>query len=115
MEFLFILDNIVIKYLYLIFGIDLYFINSWIIIFLWLIYTTVHNINYGIFHVNEYHKIHHAEPITNIGPDFYDLLFGTKNKETEKSENIDHYIPNIITAFIIPIIIITTMIIIISE
>jgi hypothetical protein len=101
MEFLFILDNIVLRFIYNIFGMDIYYINKWIIIFLWIIYTTVHNINYGYFKVNEYHLKHHDEPLSNIGPDIFDYLFQTKNKDTINHENIDHYIPNIIGAFII--------------
>lgn len=99
MEFLFILDNIVLRFIYNIFGMDIYYINKWIIIFLWIIYTTVHNINYGYFKVNEYHLKHHDEPLSNIGPDIFDYLFSTKNKDTSNHENIDHYIPNIIGAF----------------
>jgi hypothetical protein len=102
MEFLFILSNIFLKFICNLFGIDIYIINKWIIIFLWLIYTTVHNINYGYLKVNEFHLKHHDDPLTNIGPDIFDYLFKSKNKDTNKyHENIDHYIPNIICAFII--------------
>ena len=101
-EFLTLANNIVLKYVLNEFEIvNLFFIQPPMIFFLYFIYTTVHNINYGIFHVNEYHEIHHALPITNIGPDFYDLLFGSKNEKTQKSENIDHYIPNTLFAFIL--------------
>ena len=100
-EFLTLANNIVLKYVLNQFElVNLFSINPWMVFFLYFIYTTVHNINYGIFHVNDYHVIHHAEPITNIGPDFYDLIFGTKNKETFTNEYIDHFIPNICFAFI---------------
>lgn len=101
-EYITLTNNIVFKFILNQFEIvNLFFINPWIIFFLYLIYTTVHNINYSMFKVNQYHVIHHADPITNIGPDFYDLLFETKNVKTEDNEQIDHFIPNVIFAFIL--------------
>jgi len=100
-EYLTITNNIVIKYVVKQFGYNYLFINEWIILFLYLIYTTVHNINYSIFKVNDYHVKHHQDESSNIGPDIFDFLCGSKNKETFQHECIDHYIPNIIIAFII--------------
>ena len=99
-EFLTLANNIVVKYIWEGFQLSsLFFIDKWMILFLYFIYTTVHNINYGMFKVNNYHFHHHLNPETNIGPDFYDLLFGTKNIDTPNNENIDHYIPNILFGF----------------
>jgi len=82
-------------------SIDLSFLNSWAILLYYLIYTTVHNINYSIFHVNNVHENHHRLFIKNMGPDFCDLAFGTKHDPINSIENTDHYLPNIVGAFIV--------------
>ena len=99
-EYLTIIDNIVLKYIYIQFGYNLFFINEWVILFLYFVYTTVHNINYSIFKVNNYHTKHHDDIHTNIGPDIFDYLCNSKNNHTCNHEYMDHYIPNIIGAFI---------------
>ena len=43
-----------------------------------IFYTTVHNINYSIFHVNNIHEKHHNDVMYNYGPDIMDILMGTK-------------------------------------
>lgn len=80
--------------IYYIFG--TIFIDGWIIFFATLVYSTVHNINYGLFHVNNVHSLHHNNVFTNMGPDVCDVIFGTKNKQNSTVENTNHYIPNII-------------------
>lgn len=100
-EYLGLMGNIVIKYISAQFGINYFFINEWLILFLYFIYTTVHNYNYGYLKVNNYHTKHHHDYRTNIGPDIFDYLFNSKNKETMEMECVDHYIPNIICSFII--------------
>jgi hypothetical protein len=77
------------------------FIDEWIVIFYYLFYTTIHNINYTIFHVNNVHEIHHREFVKNMGPDICDIIFCTKYKPEEGLENTDHYIPNIIFCTIV--------------
>jgi len=79
----------------------LYLIDDWIVIFYYLFYTTIHNINYTIFHVNHVHEIHHREFVKNMGPDICDIIFGTKYKPADGLENTDHYIPNIIFCTIV--------------
>lgn len=71
-------------------------------IFVYLLYTTVHNINYSIFHVNGVHEFHHKSYTYNFGPDICDIVFGTKSGESDSIgdgdsniENTDHYLPNI--------------------
>lgn len=82
-------------------------LDKWIIILLYIFYTSVHNINYSLFHVNKTHELHHKNIYTNIGPDICDVLFDTKNKENvnddDHIEDISHYILNIIigTIFVV--------------
>jgi hypothetical protein len=71
------------------------FLDKWVILFVSVLYTTVHNINYSFFKVNHVHKLHHEHVLTNIGPDFCDVMFGTKHPEDD-IENTNHYIPNVI-------------------
>jgi hypothetical protein len=77
-------------------------LDEWIILFSALFYSTTHNINYGYFRVNDVHRLHHKDYLTNIGPDICDIIFGTKNPLNKSVENTNHYIPNviIITIFI---------------
>jgi len=76
-------------------------LDEWIIMFSALFYCSTHNINYGYFHVNEEHSMHHKEYFTNIGPDICDIIFGTKNHLNKTVENTNHYIPNVIIITII--------------
>jgi len=82
--------------------------DKWVIIMLYLFYTSVHNINYSIFHVNRTHELHHKDIFTNIGPDICDISFGTKNETNMHDEgyieDTDHYIANIIISTIIVLI-----------
>jgi hypothetical protein len=80
---------------------DTKYFDVWAVIHNLLVYTTVHNINYGYFHVNNFHKLHHENQLTNYGPDFCDILFGTKNQSAPEIENITYYIPNTIIVTII--------------
>jgi hypothetical protein len=75
------------------------YFNPWIILFVYLFYTTVHNFNYSILHVNDVHEKHHKNLTTNIGPDICDILFNTKMDDC--IENTDHYIGNVVLSFII--------------
>jgi len=75
-------------------------LDEWVILFSVLFYSSVHNINYGCFRVNNVHSLHHKNYLTNIGPDVCDIIFGTKNHLNEFVENTDHYIPNILIATI---------------
>ena len=67
----------------------------------YLIYTTVHNVNYSIFHVNNVHENHHRIFKKNMGPDICDIAFGTKHDVEHSIENTDHYLPNIAGAFVV--------------
>jgi len=84
------------------------FFNTWAMMFSYLFYTSVHNINYSIYHVNHIHELHHKYQDTNMGPDICDIIGGTKNENmptNEYIENTDHYILNIIVGAIIVLII----------
>jgi hypothetical protein len=56
-------------------------IHPLIIVFISLVYVSVHIINYSIFG-SETHSRHHKDPSVNFGPDFYDHLFGTNYDST---------------------------------
>jgi hypothetical protein len=60
-----------------------------------LFYSSIHNINYSVFHVNKIHENHHKDWTINYGPDICDVLYGTK-ENYEELENISHYIPNLL-------------------
>lgn len=86
---------------------QLTFINEYVVLFMNLIYTSVHLVNYSYFHVNDVHERHHLQDIvsktktrnykiTNFGPDYMDVLFGTKYKPDTQIEHYDHAIINIL-------------------
>ena len=75
-------------------------LDKWVILFSAVFYSTIHNINYGYFKVNDVHSKHHKNPLTNYGPDICDIMFGTKHPDDIEVENTNHYIPNIIVVTI---------------
>jgi hypothetical protein len=77
------------------------FLNEWIIFFYYFFYTTVHNVNYSIFHVNKVHENHHKLLLLNLGPDICDILFQTKFDLPDGIENTDHYLWNIVFGLIL--------------
>lgn len=77
------------------------FFNEWTILFFFIFYSTIHNINYSILRVNNVHYLHHQSILSNIGPDICDIIFGTKNEKDTSAENTNHYIPNIIIGTIV--------------
>lgn len=81
-------------YMLLNFFFNINIFNKWIIIFFLLFYSSVHNINYGYFKINNVHKLHHKKYYKNFGPDICDVIFGTKHKLEQNVENTNHYIPN---------------------
>ena len=78
--------------------------DKWIIIMLYIFYTSVHNINYSILHINRTHELHHAHIFTNLGPDICDIIFQSKDQSNVGDdgyiEDTSHYIPNIIVGTI---------------
>jgi len=75
---------------------DTIFLDVWVILFSVLLYCSIHNVNYGYLKVNKVHSLHHEDVFTNLGPDFFDVLFNTKNEKDVDVEDISHYIPNAI-------------------
>jgi len=97
-EFLSGVYFIVIKHIANLFSIPVFnFIDNWVVLFTYIFYTIVHNINYGFFKVNEVHKNHHIHMTKNMGPDICDILFDTKYEDTP--EQHDHYIPTILFSY----------------
>jgi hypothetical protein len=74
---------------------SLTFINEWIVLFYYIFYTTVHNVNYSVFHINNVHENHHKLLLLNLGPDICDIIFQTKFDLPESIELTDHYLSNI--------------------
>jgi len=96
LEFVAILSIVVINN-----TLNLNMVCIWSVIFFYIFYTTVHNINYSIYHVNHIHEHHHELLALNVGPDICDIIFNTKlNPETDM-ENTDHYINNIAASAVI--------------
>jgi hypothetical protein len=81
------------------------FINPYIFIFGILVYISVHFINYGLYKINNVHQLHHEYINVNYGFDILDNIFNTKYCKENTFENLNHYIPNMLVAFIITIII----------
>ena len=102
MEFLSVTYPIIVYYIIKEFEIiHLFFLDEWIILFMYLFYTILHNVNYGVFKPNTYHSKHHESTNTNYTPDFFDLLCETKNNDTPEIENTDFYLPTILFSFIV--------------
>jgi hypothetical protein len=78
--------------------------DIWVVMFFALFYSSLHNINYGIFRVNKVHYLHHQMGNTNVGIDVFDVMFGSKHPDETVVENTDHYIPIIIAAAAITLI-----------
>ena len=97
-EFVTILSPIIFKYFL---WSSSTFFNTYLIIFIYFFYTTVHTINYSMLHVNNIHEYHHINKLRNAGPDICDILFNTKHDVENQIENTDHYIPNIISGIIL--------------
>ena len=76
----------------------LYIKNSfepYVIFMFSLFYSSIHNINYSLLHVNKIHENHHKDWTINYGPDICDVLYGTK-ENYEDLEDTSHYIPNLL-------------------
>ena len=101
LEFYLVLFVIAIKYIcQFLYTIEINLFPEWIVAFFYIYYTTHHNINYSLFHVNHVHETHHKLLVKNLGPDIADIVFGTKHDPDHDIENTDHTIPNIIFALI---------------
>lgn len=77
-----------------------YRFEPYVIFMFSLFYSSIHNINYSLLHVNKIHWNHHENWRVNYGPDICDVLYGTK-EDYEILEDTSHYIPNLIICTII--------------
>jgi hypothetical protein len=68
-----------------------------IVVFSAFLYTSVHMINYTLFHAGN-HAAHHANPDVHFGPDAMDRLHGTS---TSPPENMAHVLPNVVGAYLV--------------
>ena len=79
------------------------FIPPILILYYGIIYVTVHNINYSMFHMGDNHSKHHIcdteKLMANFGPDSIDHLLGTNYDEIY--EHFYHIIPNVLFSFLI--------------
>ena len=80
------------------------YIPNIMIFFYALLYTSIHIINYSIFHLDESHVLHHStnsknnnKNDCNFWPDTLDHLLSTNCDN--RYENMYHYIPNVLIIF----------------
>ena len=66
-----------------------YSLNNYIIILWALLYSSYHLINYTLKNPNNTHTEHHINYNTNYGPDFMDILLGTKYDTNHIDNNND--------------------------
>jgi hypothetical protein len=80
-----------------------YNIELWIdelfIIFCALVWGSIHQINYSIFHVNTIHEKQHKNVNTNYGLEIADIFYGTKYDD--EVEDFGHFFINIIVITIL--------------
>ena len=77
-----------------------------LIMYYGIIYISIHNINYSLFHIGNHQKHHLGDKgglTKNFGPDTIDHVLGTNQDLV--FEHMYHYIPNIIFAFLTTIVI----------
>ena len=72
-----------------------------LILYYSIIYTSVNNINYSMFHLGKYSQ--HLNKTSNFGPNSVDHLLGTN--DNAPFEHMYHYILNIIFAFLVTVIV----------
>ena len=80
-------------------GLFIDYVPTIIIFYYGFIYTSIHIVNYSLFHTANSHVQHHENKVCNFGPDVLDHLFSTNCDQT--IENYNHIIPNILVSFIV--------------
>jgi sterol desaturase/sphingolipid hydroxylase (fatty acid hydroxylase superfamily) len=78
-------------------------LNNYIILYFSLVYTTHHMINYHLMKVDT-HVRHHKNTNTNFGPDYMDVLFGTK-QHNSTFEEMEESITNSLVSGVIVILV----------
>jgi hypothetical protein len=101
-----IVDLLVFYFIYYLqYAMHVNYIPNIIIFFYALLYSSIHIINYSIFHLDKSHVLHHAtnnsnnKKDCNFWPDTLDHLLSTNCDN--RYENMYHYIPNILIIFLI--------------
>ena len=82
-------------------------LNNYVLLYAALVYTTHHMINYHIMKIDT-HIRHHNDTSTNFGPDYMDVLFGTK-QHNSTFEEMEQSITNSLVIGSVIICIITYM------
>ncbi len=82
-------------------ALSLKFLDNRVIVFIGMMYVSVHMINYSTFHVSPSHCLHHTSEkiVGNYWPDVCDHIFDTNLGDS--FENNDHFIINGLCAFLL--------------
>jgi len=84
---------------YIQWGLSIDYVPTIIIFYYGFIYTSIHIVNYSLFHTANSHVEHHENKVCNYGPDILDHLFSTNCNQT--IEYYNHIIPNTFASFIV--------------
>ena len=74
---------------------NIHLLNHYVILIWSLVYISYHSLNYHIFETNNIHKEHHESLHYNYGPEWFDIIFTTKQDESD-IENMNSGIFNVI-------------------
>ena len=74
--------------------------NEYIIVFYSLVYTTHHMINYHVLEVDT-HIRHHKNVNTNYGPDYMDVLLGTKQHNSTFEDMRESILNTLLSAMVV--------------
>ena len=74
--------------------------NEYIIVFYSLVYTTHHMINYHVLEVDT-HIRHHENVNTNYGPDYMDVLLGTKQHNSTFEDMRESILNTLLSAMVV--------------
>jgi hypothetical protein len=83
-------------------------LNNYVILYYSIVYTTHHMINYHNMKIDA-HVRHHLDELTNYGPDYMDVLMGTK-QDNSTFEDMRWSIINSIIATVIVLVVYTNLI-----
>ena len=93
---------------------NIHLLNHYVILIWSLVYTSYHSINYHIFETNNIHVEHHESLHYNYGPEWFDIIFATKQDESD-IENMNSGIFNVIVVSMIVLLLKDTKYDILSE
>jgi hypothetical protein len=93
---------------------NIHLLNHYVILIWSLVYTSYHSINYHIFETNNIHVEHHESLHYNYGPEWFDIIFATKQDGSD-IENMNSGIFNVIVVSMIVLLLKDTKYDILSE